>query len=232
MEIVNKNGNIIDVEAYLREIDLWRNFTPAFKLPLTSEKALSLLVRFYEAQVKMRGGNFEADEVTKSHLRIFSEAVTASNGSGGIMLCGNCGNGKTTLLYAFQRMLNWLGDINALPELEKAYGEKPGIVIKDAKKIAALSSDAAELDRIMKLNMLAIEDMGKEPSEVVNYGNIIAPIQDIIEYRYDKRLFTFITTNLTPKTITSRYGKRIGDRLCEMLKIIVFENESYRSTQN
>ena len=125
-------------------------------------------------------------------------------------------------------MLNWLGDIGRLEELEQTFGEKPGIVITDSKQLARLASDYREFERIQKLNMLAIEDMGKEPLEVMVYGNVIAPVQDIIEYRYDKRLFTFITTNLSPQEITQRYGVRVGDRLKEMVSKIVFENDSYR----
>ena len=125
-------------------------------------------------------------------------------------------------------MLNWLGDIGRLEEIEQTFGEKPGIVITDSKQLARLASDYREFERIQKLNMLAIEDMGKEPLEVMVYGNVIAPVQDIIEYRYDKRLFTFITTNLSPQEITQRYGVRVGDRLKEMVSKIVFENDSYR----
>ena len=36
------------------------------------------------------------------------------------------------------------------------------------------------------------------------------------------------TLNLTPAQLEEKYGKRIVDRLNEMVEKVVFENESYR----
>ena len=41
-------------------------------------------------------------------------------------------------------------------------------------------------------------------------------------------VFTIFTTNLTPVQLEEKYGKRIVDRLNEMVEKVVFENESYR----
>ena len=76
--------------------------------------------------------------------------------------------------------------------------------------------------------MIAIEDMGREATEVLDYGNVLNPVIDLIEYRYDNQLFTAITTNLTSKQVSEKYGKRIADRFNEMLEVIVFENATYR----
>ena len=38
----------------------------------------------------------------------------------------------------------------------------------------------------------------------------------------------YLTTNLTPSQLEEKYGKRIVDRLNEMVEKVVFENESYR----
>lgn len=228
MQIIKKDGRTTSAEV-LKPVDVLSKISNrTFRIPMQADELYQLLARFYVDQVWQRGFACIGDEATKSHLRHFSAILTQSNGVRGIMLCGNCGNGKTTLLYAFRAMLNWLGDIGRLEELEQTFGEKPGIVITDSKQLARLASDYREFERVQKLNMLAIEDMGKEPLEVMVYGNVIAPVQDIIEYRYDKRLFTFITTNLSPQEITQRYGMRVGDRLKEMVSKIVFENDSYR----
>ena len=77
--------------------------------------------------------------------------------------------------------------------------------------------------------MLAIDDLGKEPTEVLDYGNVLSPVVDLMEYRYQHQLFTAVTTNLTPDEIRDKYGKRIADRFNEMLEVIVFEDISYRS---
>ena len=79
--------------------------------------------------------------------------------------------------------------------------------------------------------MLGIDDLGTEPKEYLVYGNIHTPIVKLLSSRYDSRLFTMITTNLTPTQICNYYGARIGDRLNEMMKIIVFPNNSYRANE-
>lgn len=76
--------------------------------------------------------------------------------------------------------------------------------------------------------MLGIDDLGTEPSEVLDYGNIYTPVIDLLTKRYEEQLFTIITINLTPQQIRGHYGDRIADRLNEMVKKIVFNNCTYR----
>ena len=73
--------------------------------------------------------------------------------------------------------------------------------------------------------MLGFDDLGTEPSEVMNYGNVYTPVIDLLTKRYEEQLFTIITTNLTPQ----QNGDRIADRLNEMVKKIVFNNDTYRT---
>ena len=54
------------------------------------------------------------------------------------------------------------------------------------------------------------------------------PLIDLITTRYEEQLYTIFTTNLTPAQLEEKYGKRIVDRLNEMVEKVVFENESYR----
>lgn len=77
--------------------------------------------------------------------------------------------------------------------------------------------------------MLAIDDLGIEERDVHSYGNVMSPIVELLTYRYDKQLFTIISTNLTPPEIRAKYGDRIADRLNEMMVKIVFAAPSYRN---
>lgn len=145
------------------------------------------------------------------------------------MLCGACGNGKTTYLLAIQNMINWLRDY-------KKCFDQPEYVAMQIKKSKEITSMAREesksfMDFIKCPKILAIDDFGEEPKEVMNYGNIKAPVIDLIETRYDYQLPIYLTSNKSPETITKEYGDRIGDRLSEMVDIIVFDKtlkESYR----
>ena len=127
------------------------------------------------------------------------------------------------MLYAVQLVINYLGRSGLIEE------KTIGIRIIDAKDIAAYMKENARI-KICQEPMLAIEDMGREPTEVVDYGNITSPIIDLLEYRYNNQLFTFITTNLNTKDIRTKYDARIADRFNEMMKVIPFTNESYRKT--
>ena len=138
------------------------------------------------------------------------------------MLCGVPGNGKTTLLYAFQSAVNWLNDIGHFE------GKRAGIRIVDAKEVVMLAKDFEAFRNLRNMPMIAIEDMGREPIEVLDYGNVLNPVVDMLEYRYNLQLFTFITTNLTKSQIREKYGNRIADRFNEMLEVIIFKNETYR----
>ena len=83
---------------------------------------------------------------------------------------------------------------------------------------------------MVAIPLLAIDDLGKEPAEVMNYGNIINPMVELIEKRYKRQLFTLATTNLTPRQIREKYGARMADRFNEMFNVVIFKSESYRKT--
>ena len=100
----------------------------------------------------------------------------------------------------------------------------------DAKYIAYLCENNYEAYRkLISTDMQGIDDLGTEPSEVLDYGNVYTPVIDLLTKRYEEQLFTVITTNLTPQKIREHYGDRIADRFNEMVKKIVFSNGTYRT---
>lgn len=193
-----------------------------FKLPITQVQAYDLLLAAYMAEVEYRHREFIGDTETKANIESLARFVTSDGSKFGIMFCGVCGNGKTTLMYALQNVINAVNDAGGFA------GGKTGMVIADAKKIAQTANNAKEFRALKSQPMLAIEDMGREPAEVLNFGNVLNPVVDLIEYRYDNQLFTAITTNLTGEQIREKYGKRIADRFNEMLHVVIFKNNSYR----
>ena len=139
------------------------------------------------------------------------------------MLCGLYGNGKSTLVKALQQLVNYL-DIK-----DENDGMRWGFRILDAKEIAWMCREERKAwNELRHVKMLAIDDLGTEPVEVMDYGNRQNPVIDLLYKRYDNQLTTIITTNLRPKEISETYGERIADRLREMSYNIVFENKSYR----
>lgn len=125
---------------------------------------------------------------------------------------------------AFQNALNYLSD------RRRAFGTEPRYIrILDAKDIAPMARDARKLAEIKVTPLLAIDDMGREATEVLNYGNATSPVIDLLEHRYNNQLFTIITTNKTPRELREKYGARMADRFNEMLHVINYGTEaSYR----
>lgn len=190
---------------------------------MTQEQAEDVLMAAYQAEIDFRHRIFEDDEPTRENIKRVAKFLTDDNQKFGMIFLGLCGNGKTTMLYAFQQSVNYLNRNNLFADSSQV-----GIQIMDAKEIAGIAKDVKEFRTIKNRPMLAIEDMGREPTEVLDYGNILNPVIDLIEYRYDAQLFTIITTNLNPEEIRAKYGARVADRFNEMLEKIIFKNKSYR----
>ena len=190
-------------------------------MPLDKEQAVDALTAAYQAEVEYRKRSFVLDEHTKGNIEQLASFLIGGGRKFGIMFSGVCGNGKTTLLYAFQNLLNYMNDRGLIEG-------RTGISVIDAKDVAWYAKDVERFRQFRQREMMAIEDMGREPVEVLEYGNVLNPVIDLLEYRYNEQLFTIITTNLVPKEIRERYGNRIADRFNEMFDKVIFGNETYR----
>lgn len=178
----------------------------------------------------MRGGVMRMDEDTRAHILDAARWLTRADSAPGLLLCGLCGNGKTTLA----RAVAWL--IEHVTVRECGYSHREVMRFHTAKEICRMCAASEkfkeqfdEYGRLFLEPMMIIDDLGEEPMEVMVYGMPHTPIIDIISKRYDARLMTIVTTNLEAAAIREKYGERIGDRLKEMLVPIVFENDSYRT---
>ena len=91
----------------------------------------------------------------------------------------------------------------------KKYGDRPDVTRDDV--------------------LLCIDDVGTEPASLKVWGNEVSPLVDLLYHRYDRQLFTIITSNLEgDEDIAKRYGVRVADRFVEMFDLIGFDNSSYR----
>ncbi len=185
-------------------------------------EARDMLLAAYMAEVEHRGRTFVCDEPTLANIAHLARFMTSDGPKFGVMFCGLCGNGKTTLLHALQTVINIEAD-------RKGGGRDiPRLLAVDAKQVVARAKDSNSFRELKDSSMMAIEDMGRDAAEVLEYGNVLNPVIDLIEHRYNCQLFTAITTNLTGEQVRVKYGNRIADRFNEMIEVIVFKNESYR----
>ena len=219
---MEQNGNPQLIQALMSRLSQPGTMKERFRLPFDEDTATALLRSAVEGEVCRFGGTFLYSEAVESQVR--SLAVSLTSGSRcGVMLCGLCGNGKTTMMRAFQRLLN----VVRIPD--SFHRNVYGMPIVNAVHIAHLCrSNYDEFLRLCDHEMLGIDDMGIEPMEVLEFGNLHRPMTDLLARRYENRGFTFITTNLVPQQIRKLYGDRIADRLNEMVDKIVFDNPSYR----
>ena len=214
-----------NVEELTRRLLTGKAITTRFSLEIPERNAANGIFAAMKAVVTARGQNLVKDEDTLNHIRLMAKWIINPEGKPGLMLKGKYGNGKTTLLKAFK----WLVEYTS----EKTLGINNGykVCLVTAKHLADLclsEEGRKEYRKYFDVPILAIDDMGDEPKEVIHFGMIYNPVMDLLLHRYDRKLVTLISTNLTSKEIESHYSGRIRDRLREMMHEIIFENPSYR----
>lgn len=176
--------------------------------------------------------------VDDSNKRILSELYDyvwcrshVLDSSKGLLLWGPLGVGKSVLIKGLQR---YLGKINRY-----RYGcnnNSLGFKFTSAVEIALLYAEkgmsglAQFTDRECMCN-LAIDELGREPTDSKHYGTGINVVQTILQLRYEVRreYITHVTTNLDPNTgFINKYGDYIADRVKEMFNVIEIKGTSRR----
>lgn len=202
-------------------------------MEMEENKLAWTLYAYYHTEVTRRGGIPNINEEQKQCIGEAAKWLRDPTGQPGLMLQGLYGNGKTTLMKAIVALINDLYD-------SCLTSEKYSVKTIDAKEIVRIgisNSDKQreEFKRLCWEPLLAIDDLGEEPAEIVSYGMIYTPVKDLLLERYKRQAFTIVTTNLVnvpgdeeKQELTDHYGKRVVDRFREMMKIIVFKNPSYR----
>ena len=142
----------------------------------------------------------------------------------GVVLCGTFGNGKTTMLYAVRQAIHYFFSTGVI----SFHDYNSSIPITPAKEIIHRFKNNDGYHELANSDILMIDDIGTEPKEVLDYGNITTPVVDLLETRYNRMKFTFLTSNLSPNELSEKYGPRLADRFREMFHIIGYNHPSYR----
>ena len=181
------------------------------------------LLAAYQAEVERRHKVFERNEYFDAQLNLIAKYLTGGSKKFGLMFCVLCGNGKTTWAKALQLLVSGLNLKNPINNLYYVFP------LWNTKDLAMRSKgNYSDWRNVMRYQLMIVDDLGTEPREVMEFGNVYTPLIDLITTRYEEQLYTIFTTNLTPAQLEEKYGKRIVDRLNEMVEKVVFENESYR----
>ncbi|MCI5580025.1 MAG: hypothetical protein MR387_01700 [Phocaeicola plebeius] len=98
----------IDVEELKKSLLQRCPMKARFKMPMSEEKAYAYLLAAIMAEVEYRHRIFCSNEDMEKQLQEMVHWLTTPSSHFGILLCGGCGNGKSTMLKAFQQLLNAL----------------------------------------------------------------------------------------------------------------------------
>lgn len=186
-----------------------------------------------KAEVVARMRQFTDTAEYKTHIWDIAKWLTSKETTFGLFLCGDKGNGKTTLVQALQSLYFYLHSGECGENREPPYS---GFRIVTAKELVQLAkadnnptrenSKATTEFRLLKnIEILCIDDLGTEPCESLNYGDTVTAVTDIIHYRYQKQFCTITTSNLTTYDIASYYDERLHDRFKEMMCVVNFGKE-------
>ena len=138
----------------------------------------------------------------------------------GIMLQGKYGCGKTVILETYSLLHNHVVKRFCLNQPLFTF-------IKSVELQEQIIKQSAS---VFARRPLIIDEFGREPKTVQDFGNILRPISELLSIRGDMGTLTHGTTNFTLETLSSAefYGGMIGDRLKMMFNFIPLSGESRR----
>ena len=142
------------------------------------------------------------------HLPAYDEIIDwmVDTKGRGLMLMGECGLGKSTIL-------NFV-----IPAI---FRTKTNKILRSVP-----AKELGTVDR-NKAPFIIIDDLGTE-SIKNDYGTKIDAVADAISYAEDSSKTLLITTNLTPQALKERYDERTLDRL-RKCKVVIIKGKSFRN---
>ena len=216
---------IADVELmrHLRQNQTFPN--EGLQLRITTDELARLIFTYYAYIVRSRNRDFIRCDQLEDCIWQLAEALTTPTYRFGVLFTGTCGNGKTTLLHALRSVIYHLFKTrpSVIPPSVNVFS---GIDLFTAKEVieGIVYSDKT----FMHQDILMIDDLGHEPTEVMHYGKIHTPVIDLLEKRYARQKITIVSSNLKLEDIATKYKARVADRLEEMMIDIEFTGGSFR----
>jgi len=138
----------------------------------------------------------------------------------GIMLMGKYGCGKTIILESIVEMYNTI--------IRELHFQRP--LLKFIRSIDLLETLKEKPIKSFSLLPLVIDEFGREPKQIMDFGNLRSPVIELLCERYDTGAWTHGTTNFTLDTLyaENQYGRMTGDRLKSMFNFIELKGDSRR----
>ncbi len=141
----------------------------------------------------------------------------------GIMLMGSYGCGKSLLMESYAHLQNILISHGGFSKYNLiTFINSISLVDGIVKSDSGIKAYA--------YRPLIIDEFGREPMQVMEFGNIMTPTSDLLLARADSPVITHGTTNFSLETLSNQnhYGSMLGDRLRAMFNFIRVEGGSRR----
>lgn len=194
-------------------------------LPVEERDMKNLLYTLFKRNVERRKNDFVLTNELKENILQVSDFLISETRKYGLFMPGSVGNGKTTMLRTIRDVLFQLVERGVVVTSE---GDKYPRYLT-ARQLVESARDVTDFRSIKATKFLLLDDVGEEATEVMVYGNFAYPFVDVIEYRYEMMLPTFISSNLAAKDFAQKYNNlRVTDRMNEMFKVVSFKGGSFR----
>lgn len=149
----------------------------------------------------------------------------------GIFLAGNFGAGKTWMMRLFQQNQRQCYAIKPAKDIASGFraSDEPEEYLASLVPNVVNAYNDAMVFYQPHLG-LCIDDIGTEDIKV-NFGNKANVIGDLIEMKYNERVYGLClhaTTNLTAEELNQYYGGRVVSRMREIFNFIEFSGEDRR----
>lgn len=150
--------------------------------------------------------------IKQLYLYFTNNAECAWNLNAGLIFGGKIGCGKSILMMAYLNLSN-------------EYSRRRTTMVHSKTLGGLIKRNGIEF---YEKRPVFIDELGREESEVKDYGNVVKPVIDLFALRYEAGSRTYATTNFNYNSLEKFYGEFVRSRMEEMMTFVHIPGESRR----
>jgi DNA replication protein DnaC len=217
-----QNTKLVTIKEYLERVYSKRSEE---KKDWTFEKYGLYLNDYLNSQLRVPL-RFQLTADTDIPKEVMEKLQNMKNDNKGVYLYGNCGTGKTHILYAVAKLL-WVNGFIVVGEYKTSREIKVTNItdlFSKARNTFDNDSQGNLEDIIYTKNILLLDDIGVE--KVSEWTLEVA--YRLINHRYEEMKPTFFASNYSIKEISEKLDDRIASRIVGMCNIVKLEGSDKR----
>ena len=155
---------------------------------------------------------FNGPTIKQLYFYFTNNPECAWNLNSGLIFGGKIGCGKSVLMMAYLQLSN-------------EYSRRRTTMVHSKTLAGLIKQKGMEF---YEKRPLFIDELGREESEVKDFGNVIKPVIDLFALRYEAGSRTYATTNFNYDSLEKFYTPFIRSRMEEMMTFVYVPGESRR----